>query len=173
MEALINNWNSKVSNEDTAFLLGDTVVGAGQDSEKVFKEILSRLNYKELYIMPGNHFAGFKQIFEREICTSEIDDYYRLPFIVNYSKIVSIIPNYYEIFVDGQFIVLSHYPIYSWRDIGHGSYMLHGHTHAKINGKLKGRILDLGPESIGNFPLSFQEIKKIMDVKEIESPDYH
>lgn len=173
-ETIINNWNSKVTNDDICFLLGDTVVGAGQKSGEVFQEVLNRLNYKELYLASGNHFAAYRQRFNEELTAgNRIDEYYRLSFCPVVGKIVHLIPNYYEIVVDKQLIILSHYPIYSWRDIGKGSIMLHGHCHGRINGHLKGKILDMGPESIGNFPLSYKEIKSIMDSKAQESPDYH
>lgn len=173
-ETLITNWNSKVTNNDICFLLGDTVVGAGLNSEKVFEELLNRLNYKELYLAPGNHTSGYRQRFKKEfLAGNSIDDFYRLSFNVSPGKRVHLIPNYYEIYINKQFVVLSHYPVYSWNDIGRGAFMLHGHCHGRINGKLEGKILDLGPESIGNYPLSFVEIKEIMDSKELKSPDYH
>lgn len=178
LETYINNWNSKVSNDDIGFLLGDTIVGAGNNSEKEFSSLLRRLNYKELYILPGNHFAGYKDLFYKNLDYG-IDDFYRLSFRGKEHEnilggMVHFVPNYYEIYVNHQFIVLSHYPIYSWNSISSkSSWMIHGHTHSKINGKIKGKILEVCPESIGNYPLSFAEIKKIMDKKELASPDYH
>lgn len=180
LEALIINWNSKVSNESIGFLLGDTVVGAGQDSEKVFSEILLRLNYKELYLMGGNHVAAFKQRFERELSTGNaIDDYYRLTFSPDGWKQVHLIPNYYEIVVDKQFVVISHYPILSFPNMSKGAIMLFGHCHNNLTKSpigieyLKGRVLDVCPESIGNQPISFSEVMVALNEKRPVEIDHH
>lgn len=171
--ALINNWNSKVDNNSIVFLLGDSVVGAGKNSEESFVQLLINLNYKEIYIMPGNHFAGYRSLFNNSPYL--IDKFYRIKADIkgNNGRFINLIPNYYEIIVNGVLCCLSHYPIYSWNMASKNSYLIHGHTHNNIKNHLKGKIIDVGPESIGNSPISFGEIKEIMDKKETFSPDHH
>lgn len=179
-EIIINNWNSKVSNEDICFLLGDTVVGAGQNSETVFDEILRRLNYRELYICPGNHFSGFKQKFESEFNSgNRMDIYQRLTFLVDGVRSVHMIPNYYEIFVNHVPVVLSHYPILSYNGLSRDALHIFGHTHAKLKesrlGKeyLNGRVLEVTPESIGSSPISFSEVMVLIGNKRSIKVDHH
>src|SRR5260221_784935 len=61
----IEEWNKKVDIESIVFLLGDTLLGAGEKSTEVFENLLNVLNYKDLYVMMGNHGAGFKTLFSK------------------------------------------------------------------------------------------------------------
>lgn len=186
-EILIKNWNAKVTNNDICFLLGDSVVGAGPNGREVFSEILRRLNYKEIYIMPGNHFSGFSSLFEEKIKYG-IDLHYRLSFngkniqteeMGISGHIIHLIPNYFEIQVKNQFIVLSHYPILSFNGQNKKSICIFGHTHNNLGksniGKeyLKGRVLEVSPEAIGNFPLSFGEVMERIGNREAIKIDHH
>lgn len=87
-------------------------------------------------------------------------------------------PNYFEFFVDGQPIVASHYPLASWNGMAKGSFMLHGHCHnrlqeSRVGKELNmGKIMDFGVENCP-YPLSFAEIKEIMDNKPIIQTDHH
>lgn len=181
LDTLISNWNSIVTNNDICFLLGDTVVGAGPDGEKVFQEIISRLNCKEIYIMPGNHFSGFSALFNRYLDMDyTIDRYYRLSIpIPSQDKIIHLIPNYYEIYVKNQFIILNHYPILSFNGQSKNSIHIYGHCHnnlIKSNiGKeyVKGRVLEVSPESVGNFPLSFADIMLKIGSRVAIKTDHH
>lgn len=180
-ETLIKNWNSKVTCNDIVFLLGDTVVGAGTEALNVFNELLFSLNYKAIYIMPGNHPSGYTQKFYEVLNMNGIDDFYRLSFRPSdhQDKMAHLIPNYFEITVDNKFIVLSHYPIFSYNNISKNAWMLFGHCHNNLSkselGKeyLKGKVLDVGPESIGNFPISFSELSVILNLKENLDIDHH
>lgn len=177
---LITNWNSKVTNNDICFLLGDTVVGAGQNSELVFDEILRRLNYKELYLAPGNHYSGYRQRFNKELAAgNRIDEYYRLSFSPVAGKVVHLIPNYYEAYIDREFVVLSHYSILSFNGQSKSAVHIFGHSHNNIVkselGKLyvKGRVLEVTPEAIGNYPFSFREIMGKIGNKSPVIVDHH
>ena len=178
-EALIKNWNEKVSNNDTVFLLGDTVVGAGTNGLEVFNELLRRLNYKAAYIFPGNHSSGYSQKFDEVIATTNIDNYFRLTFSLDGVKTIHLVPNYFEVFVNEKFITLSHYPIFSYNGISKNAWMLFGHCHNNLTksdlGKayLKGKVLDVGPESIGNYPISFNEVFALLNGKEALNIDHH
>lgn len=179
LDILIKNWNSKVSNNDKCFLLGDTVVGAGSEGENVFIEIIRRFNFNEAYIMPGNHFSGYSALFNKYLSSgNKIDQYYRLSFLLD-NKTIHLIPNYYEIYVKNQFIVLSHYPILSFNAQSKNSIHLYGHCHNNLIksdiGKeyVKGRVLEVSPESIGNFPLSFNEVMSKIGNRAAVKTDHH
>jgi calcineurin-like phosphoesterase family protein len=68
--------------------------------------------------------------------------------------------------INGQKIALNHYPLKTWEGIEDGVWLLHGHEHSKYKDFEFGKWLDL---DWGRFmkPLSFDEIKEIMDSREI------
>lgn len=182
-KTLINNWNSNVSNEDTVFLLGDTVLGAGDKSYETFEYLLKTLNYKEIFIMMGNHGAGYNRLFNSHLEMGDrIDKYYRLRFSIERDegfKRVNLIPNYYEIFVNSQHIVLSHFAILSWNGVGKSTWHLFGHSHNSLSetpwirdNYLVGKCMDVGFENV-KAPISFDKVKEIMDARIVIQPDHH
>jgi calcineurin-like phosphoesterase family protein len=161
---LINNWNSKVTNNDVAFLLGDTVVGALDNSCQLFSEVISSLNYKELYLMPGNHSAGYRQFYKKVILHTLLDEYGRLTTEFNGRKI-HLIPNIFEVVVNNILVVLSHFCIFSYNSMNKNNTIhLFGHSHGNLKNSelgrqvLTGRCLEVTPESIGLFPIEFNEV---------------
>lgn len=171
----------KIKPNDTLILLGDTVVGAGKDSTEVFKGLIDIIPCNNLYVMAGNHGSGYKQLFKGSLDSGQsIDEYYRLNIPVgNPHKIVYFIPNYYEVYVNGQAIVLSHYALLSWNGMNKGSIHLFGHSHNNLsncdwvkNNYLCGKCLDVGPESV-HEPISFSEIMEIMKDRKVLSIDHH
>jgi len=196
-ETLISRWNEKVTNEDTGILLGDNIVGAGANGEREFVSLLLRLNAKELYVMSGNHFSGYASVFEKlstnsaegtnvsidgfgEVTGSPflIDNHYRLSFQLG-EKTIHLIPNYFEIIVEGHFVALCHYPVLSFNFMNKNGFMLYGHVHSALNkvdwiaqNYLTGRVLDVGIESCP-YPISFPEVQKIMGNKKQIILDHH
>jgi calcineurin-like phosphoesterase family protein len=170
-EAIVNNWNSKATNRTTGFLLGDNVFGYGGEVE--FKKLMSRLNFRRLFIMSGNHQAGWKQVFE-----SLKDNTYYVDG--SYSKEVFFVPNYLEAYVNGQPIVCCHYPVLSWNGAGKGSWMLFSHVHGSLSNSELGRMyLDKGGCNLEvsveatKHPLTYGEIRDIMKNKSKFNTDHH
>ena len=178
---IISNWNSVVDNDSTVFMLGDMVLGAGDKSFETYYNLLNILNYKRLYICSGNHHAALKKLWEMAKLNNEpIDDFYRKSlYLEDKNKKVYFIPNYYEIFIGVTPVILSHYPIISFNGQRAGAIFLHGHSHNSLhktewleNNYYKGKVMDVGYEGIKK-PISFNEIKEIMDKKEIVTFDHH
>lgn len=180
-EALRNRWLKKITENDVVFLLGDSVVGAGNRGEEELTEFLYSVPFKEVYLMPGNHPSGFSQFLNKALQSEEFC--FGVDLVLRYrftnEKTINFIPNYFEVSVEEQMIVMSHYPILSWNKAGKGSYMLFGHVHSNLekvdwikNNYLKGKRLDLGIESTPE-PLEFAEIQKIMQNKDIIRVDHH
>lgn len=120
-EILIQRWNA-VSNPNTTFFhLGDFLFGL--DSKENFKNIINRLVFKTLYIMPGNHYSGWNHVFEEQ--KSNVWD-------VSPSKRVVFIPNYIEVSANGQMIAMSHYPILSFNYQSKNGICLYGHVHGNL-----------------------------------------
>lgn len=103
-----DKWNSKITNGDTVYILGDVSFRGKNDDLIAYVSILK--GHKIL--VKGNHDDvsdyRYQQLFD-EICDyKEIHDSIR-------GKSYS--------------LVLCHYPIFSWKKMGNGSVLLYGHTH--------------------------------------------
>lgn len=166
-EALIERWNSKSNFNSTFFHLGDFIFG--YNSIDNFKQIIQRLNFKDLYIMPGNHCSGWKQVFEEQR-----GNIWR----VNDHKTVTFVPNYLEIRANGQSMVLSHYPILSFNGQSDCGYCLYGHVHGNLIkneiGKLYGnaKTMEVTIEATPS-PVTLAEVHAFMRTKNLVSFDHH
>jgi len=168
-EGLIQNWNSKANKNTIGFLLGDTIFGHNAD-ERLLK-LLNRLNFKELYILPGNHQAGYKQI---------LDSLHENVLNVDgHEKLIHFVPNYLETVVNGQTIVMCHYPILSFNGMAKGAYHIYAHVHGNLGRSELGRLYQntgLTYEvSVENCPspITFGELRAEMRKKVQSTPDHH
>lgn len=170
-EAIVKNWNSKATDKTIGFLLGDIMFGMGGSKE--FMSLMRQLKFHRLFVMSGNHHAGFKQVFD------EIDSN-TLYVDGNYSKEVIFVPNYLEAYINGQPIVMCHYPVLSWNGAGKGSWMLFSHVHGSLGNSELGRMylnnggynLEVSVEAT-KFPLTYGEIGAIMKTKSKFKTDHH
>lgn len=107
-QALIDNWNSVVTNVDTVYILGDFC----WDKEDRWIEILKQLRGNK-QLIKGNHdlknpSAQLKCMFQD-------------------------IKDYKEITDNGKHVIMSHYPIPFYKaDYNPKTYMLYGHVHTTI-----------------------------------------
>lgn len=107
-DALISNWNSVVSDEDTVMILGDFCWGNEED----WISILGRLNGKKQLIC-GNHDI---RNMSKEL-RSKFQD----------------VKDYKEIKDSGKRVLLSHYPIPCYRgDYNSDIVHLFGHVHTTL-----------------------------------------
>jgi hypothetical protein len=84
---------------------------------------------------------------------------------------------------------MCHFAFRSWNLMHYGSWNLHGHSHGNLPPS-RGKQLDVGVDAVNKHfahmrdldednnpehyaPLSFQEIKAIMDGRPIHSDDHH
>lgn len=110
-EGIIENWNKKVSNEDTVYILGD--ISWYRDAKKT-ATLLKRLNGKKI-LLKGNH--DNLRSSEVAACFAEIYDYHEIK--------------------DGDYnIVLCHYPILFYKNNRHGWIHLYGHLHIGMDENL-------------------------------------
>jgi calcineurin-like phosphoesterase family protein len=154
-EGLIFNWNKKAGASTIGFLLGDTIFGHNADERLI--TLFKRLDFKELYVLPGNHQAGYKQLLER------VQDNILLPAASEYKQI-HFVPNYLEAVVNGQTIIMNHYAQATWNGQHKGAWHLHSHSHGNLYkselGKLlyKSKTMDVGVE-VCSEPISFAELR--------------
>ena len=101
---IITNWNSKIKDTDTVYILGDV---SWYNNQKTY-EILKQLKGKKILIK-GNHDKLVQDI--------------------NCRKQFIEITDYKEIILNNQLIVLSHYPIMFWKNQWRNVIHLYGHVH--------------------------------------------
>jgi calcineurin-like phosphoesterase family protein len=145
-EALIQNYNSVVQNDDKVWFLGDLFFC---DSVRA-REILFRLNGRKHLIL-GNHDKMIRN-------QKPVQDMFE-----------KIYPDLHQEHIDGTLVVMCHYPLLSWNKAFHGSYMLHGHCHNSIPFDNQFRRLDVGVDAHNYFPISWEDIKRKM--KKVEPAD--
>lgn len=101
-------WNSKITNGDTVYILGDIAM-RGTNEELI--ALVAQLKGRKVLIK-GNHDdvsdMRYKNIFEEIYDYKEITDY---------------------VGQDAYKLVLSHYPILMWNGQHRGTIHLYGHTH--------------------------------------------
>ena len=107
-ETMRTKWNSKITNGDTVYILGD--ISFRGKNENLIAYVSTLKGHKIL--VKGNH--------------DDVSDY-------RYRQLFEEVCDYREIHdsVDGKNydLVLCHYPIFSWKKMGKGSILLYGHTH--------------------------------------------
>lgn len=108
---MVEKWNRKITNGDTVYILGDVSMRGKKDD---LIALVATLKGRKI-LVKGNH--------------DSVEDY-------RYQQLYDTICDYKEVqdSVDGTnySLVLCHYPIFSWKNMGRGTILLYGHTH---NGK--------------------------------------
>lgn len=156
-EWLIRIWNSQVAAGDLVYHLGDF---------SFFKNhadainVINRLKGNKIFIK-GNH---------------DNSDWFHA---LRAGHGVAKCSEYEEIKIDGNSVVLFHFPIASWHKQSHGSWHLHGHCHGNLKEEFrKGKILDVGIDNAYNMYgihrfFSEYDIVKYMNKKEKVTNDHH
>ena len=153
-KALIERWNSRVGVMDDVYHLGDFAFLYPKQADKL-AEIIKELNGK-IHFIKGNH------------CDSRL---WRIIEDMNIPHVVWV-KDYHELTVQGQHIVLSHYPMTQWNRAHHGTFMLHGHTHGSYQGA--GKILDVGIDNHPDFQVfSYQEVCDYMKDRQYAGVSHH
>lgn len=135
-EAIIENWNKKVSKNDSVYILGD--ISFGKPKETV--HYLNRLNGR-LFLIAGNH---------------DSDKYLSEPSFIDRFSWVKL---YNDEKLFGKHIVMFHFPIEFWNRKHYNSVHLCGHLHSKNPEQLKHRRWDCGLDGSPNFsPYNLEEL---------------
>lgn len=154
-DALVNNINFKVGQNDTLIILGDIAFGGFESIGK----FLDRLVCKNIHLVLGNHDHHIRN--NRE----------------NIQELFISVSDYLQVRINDQDFVLSHYPFASWNGLNKGVIHLHGHVHLSNQNKWgNGKRLDVGVDGNGYFPYKITEIVHMMDRREIGSDlsnDHH
>lgn len=140
-EKIIENWNKKVPKDAIVFHLGDFALAG---TSKICNTV-DRLN-GQIKLILGNH-DEIKGLAKEKFFSIDKDLYIRVTD---------------EDVQDGyQHIHLYHYPLISWPGVYHGAWCLHGHTHQ--TNYLHGKQLNVGVVNHNYEPLSYKDVKTIMN----------
>lgn len=154
---IVNSINSIVGQDDTLYHLGDWSFG-GIDNIEKFRR---RINCFNVHLILGNHDQHIEKTPEAFI------------------HLFSSISHYKEIDIEGNKIVLSHWPMKIWHKSHRGSWQLHGHCHnnlktddwwTKSKPNERRRTMDVGVDTNDYKPWSFDELRKKME-KLVKYPD--
>lgn len=154
-DALIAQWNKQVQPDDDIYHLGDFLFGGLSKIEN----ILSQLNGRKHFIM-GNH--------DDRKHWSKID---KEKYNIAWTRDVA------DININGQHIVMCHYPFAIWNQSHRSSWNLHGHSHGSFP-EQQNKQLDVGIDKsfqlYGEHRLfTFDDIKEYMDKKPVQVVDHH
>lgn len=144
-EALIKNYNDVIKPDDEVYFFGDV---AWKDVNKAIYILTVRLNPSKKYLLIGNHDHKNLKDGRFLACFEWAKDYYELTY-------------------NSRLYVLSHYPLASWRSSGHGSIMVHGHCHNRLNSEKYLRF-DCGVDNpICSFaPINIEKLESLMKIKQ-------
>lgn len=149
-QEMINRWNEKVQPKDEVYHLGDV----GLCTPGRLKEILGQLNGK-IYLLKGNHEKSAMSCRDR---FEWVKDYYELK-----------IPDT-DFKYDTQMLALFHYSMRVWNASHWGTYHLYGHSHGSLPDDPTSRSFDVGVDCHDFYPLSYNEVKSIMNQKNWTPP---
>jgi calcineurin-like phosphoesterase family protein len=127
--ALIENWNNVVGKDDEIWHLGDFMAARGGNCD----EMLAKLHGRKHLIIGNND-----------------------PESVTTASGWTSAQHYAEIELDGQLLVLCHYPFRTWNKVGKKSVNFHGHSHGRL--KPLPRQHDVGVDAHGFHPRRLSQL---------------
>lgn len=150
-DALVNNINDIVSENDVLFHLGDWSFGG---FEKI-QEFRSRLVCKNIHLILGNHDNHIdKNTGDVQELFSSVQHYVNLD-VSRANQVTKQIDKYR--------FVLMHYPIASWDGLKDHVIHLHGHVHLGPGKRIsKGKSMDVGVEGNAMYPISLDDVLALM-----------
>lgn len=150
-QVMADRWNERIKPEDEVYYLGDFALGKNNDA---VAELLDELNGTK-YLICGNHEGP----------------------ALNNRKKFKWVKDYYELKVNDpdvkngvQRIILFHYAMRVWRSDFRGTWHLYGHSHGSLPDKEDKLSFDVGVDNHNFYPLSYQEVKEIMNQKNWTPP---
>lgn len=163
--------NETVGKDDILYICGDFSFGGITNIWNTRKNI----NCKNVHLILGNHDHHIKKNKEIPNCYREndtnhiIDEEYNPTFLKVYAReLFTSVNNEKVLLINGQKIILSHYPLETWEDIENGSWNLFGHFHGNFEESNKLQI-DVGLDARNLKVLSFNDVFEIMKIKKFEN----
>ena len=138
--AIIGNWNSRVTDRDDVWVLGDV---AYRSAEHV-GTFLGRMKGRK-HLVLGNHDRSWMK-------TLDASEYF---VSIEQMSFLSL---------EGRNIILCHYPMMEWDGSHHGSYLVYGHIHGNYGQSFwplissNDHMLNAGVDINGFYPVTFPEL---------------
>jgi len=148
-ESLIEEWNSKVGENDIIVHGGDFRLKRGKERTEY---LLSRLNGMKVFVL-GNHDHSLRNGVSKG------------------THNIVWKGDYLELKINKQLVVFSHYPMLTWNKAHYGSVQLFGHCHGSLP-EQKGRQMDIGYDSLGGIT-KIDEVLDMCNNKPVYTPDGH
>lgn len=177
-QAIIDNINSVVGQNDTMYHLGDWSFGAHEN----IRLIRNRIACKNIHLITGNHDH---HITPRDSpyrgCFNTVTKLYEFSMKIDSSK---------SGIYGKQKFVLCHYAMRVWPNSHHGAIMLYGHSHGTLDEMTPAianptwvgdeyfiknyRTMDVGIDTNNLFPYHLDEIMDIMRTRDVHMEvDHH
>ncbi|MBR4125122.1 MAG: metallophosphoesterase [Victivallales bacterium] len=140
-ETMIRNWNERVGEGDTVYVLGDLFFKCSDVGQ--LEGVLERLKGKK-HLVVGNHDDSWMDK-------------------INPRRYFLSVGLFQEVTASFGLLTLCHYPLLTWRH-DQKSYMIHGHIHNNRNAdywpllQRRERVLNAGVEVNGYRPVTFEEL---------------
>lgn len=172
--AMIKNINEKVPHDGILYHLGDF----GFLPADELMNIIDQINCKIIFL-DGNHDKEMSSAKVREKLSSISLFPSRKRNKVAEGIVQSVVPGVEILIKDSdaprgeQLIYLCHYPSLTWNKAHHGSWCLHGHCHGSMRYPFPAKIMDVGVDPCGFFPISYAEVKERMNKIIPQSLDHH
>lgn len=151
---LVRRWNERVADNDEVWVLGDICLGRLEIS-LMWVEQLKGIKH----LVPGNHDRMFKCHGTKyaHACQKYLD-----------AGFADVLDPIIRVKLPSRDVLACHFPYAGDSREGHedrfqdyrpadlGSYLLHGHTHGRW--RKNGRMIDVGVDAWGGYPVSFDEV---------------
>lgn len=148
-ETLVEQWNACVGETDHVYHLGDFAFGNADYVRAIARNLRGKM-----FFVRGNH----DHTFPRQTKNYAVDMLADLTFRK----------------INGQKVVLCHYPMLVWQDSKKSAWMLHGHCHGNLKTGEQVKRLDVGVDTQPMFrPIAFEEITSRMGSRGISNLDHH
>ena len=135
-DTLIKNWNKRVKDEDTVYIIGDLFFKSLENVENILRVLKGKK-----YLILGNHDKTWIDTIDKDLYFEEVTELLTID--------------------DGErMITLCHYPMVSFE----GRFHIHGHIHGNTNDvfwntlKSMDKVLNAGVEVNGFRPVTFNEL---------------
>lgn len=155
---MADQFNSIIPEDGILFHLGDWSF-AGVHNIELFRKML---NVKELHLITGNHDEHIEEIIDEE------------RQIGAYDHLFTSRQKYLEVYIGKINLVLMHFPLQSWNNVGRGAYHLHGHQHWSGGNRFgNGRMMDVGVDGNGLKPYKLTDVLDMLKDRQYTNPKDH
>jgi len=162
--------------QDILLNLGDLCLNTKSED---LESLLGRIHCKH-WLLKGNHNNPWEKEYGKA-CQNDFFNGHSMKCEIygidaEWFPNVFVLGNYHEFMWNGQMVVANHYPFLVWNQMQHGSWSIVGHSHGSCKlsrpDNFQMKQLDCGWD-LHKRPLSFDEIRKIMNKKQIAQNDKH